>query len=476
MSQLVHLERRQDIALLTVDNPPVNACTPELAAALAAAVTAVEADPTVRAVVVAARGRAFVAGADIRALEAAAWGQPESAIDLHPTLDAIETCRVPVVVAMHAAALGGGLELAMAGHYRIARAGTRLGQPEVNLGVIPGAGGTQRLPRLVGVAKALEMCVTGRPITAEGAFACGLVDAIVPEDADTVGAAVAFARARVDRGEAVVRTSFRRDKLGTVENSAEPIGRARRLAAAERPHEEAPFKVIDAVAAAVALPFADGCRRERELFVGCVGSAQARALMHLFFATRAAVRQPEGGRALPPAAVVERLRAACLAGSRELEAEGVTRTRVHDALARFGMSAGQLIEPGSSATALTGPAGPTDTAVPAISAMPDADPLRALADRVVYTLINEGARMVEAGQVARASDLDVISVNACGFPAWRGGAMLYADEVGLVRVRDTMRELQHRYGERWAPAPLLERLATSGGTFREFDRSRVKDV
>jgi 3-hydroxyacyl-CoA dehydrogenase len=194
--------------------------------------------------------------------------------------------------------------------------------------------------------------------------------------------------------------------------------------------------------------------------------------MHLFFATRAAVRQPEGGRALPPAAVAERLRAACLAESRELEAEGVTRARVHDALARFGMSAGQLIEPGS----LTGPARSTDTPVPAASATPDAGALRALADRVVYTLINDGARMVDAGQVARASDLDVISVNACGFPAWRGGAMLYADEVGLARVRDTLRELQHRYGERWAPAPLLERLATSGGTFREYDRSRVKDV
>jgi 3-hydroxyacyl-CoA dehydrogenase len=477
MPKLVQLEHHQGVALLTLENPPVNALTPEAAAALAAGVAAAQGDPSIRAVVVAARGRAFVAGADIGALEAAAWGDPESAIDLHPTLDAIETCRLPVVMAIHASALGGGLELAMAGHHRVARAGIRLGQPEVDLGLIPGAGGTQRLPRLVGVAKALEMCVSGQPIAAEEALACGLVDAIVPEDRDTVDAAIAFARARIESGAAIVRTSLRRDKLGTVDGSTEPIRRARTRAAADRPHEEAPLKAIDAVTAAVALPFADGCRRERELFVSCVRSAQARALIHLFFATRRAARQAAGRSGLPLDAVAERLKAACVAESRQLEAEGVAPARIRDALERFGISVAQLVEPGPAPTAtVTGLARSAGPAIAANSAAPDEDGLRALAERVVYRLVNEGARMVDAGEVARSSDIDAVSVRACGFPAWRGGAMLHADEVGLARVRDTISGLQRRYGERWAPAPLLERLAASGGTFRDYDRSRAADA
>jgi hypothetical protein len=173
--------------------------------------------------------------------------------------------------------------------------------------------------------------------------------------------------------------------------------------------------------------------------------------------------------------VAERLRAACLAESRQLEAEGVARAQIRDALARFGISAAEFIGPGSTTPDLTGPAS-AGPAIPAASTTGDGGALPALADRLVYTIINDGARMVDGGQVTRPSDLDVISVKACGFPAWRGGAMLYADEVGLARVRDAIKALQHRYGERWAPAPLLDRLATSGGTFREYDPSGGKNA
>ena len=151
-------------------------------------------------------GKTFIAGADITTLEQAAWGDRGGAADLHDMLSRIEDCSKPVVMAIHGTALGGGLELAMAGHYRVAAPDALLGQPEVNLGIIPGAEGTQRLPRLVGVAKALDMCVTGKPIAAREALAAGLIDAVVDGDLArrrrrVCGACVAAGRASARRSE-----------------------------------------------------------------------------------------------------------------------------------------------------------------------------------------------------------------------------------------------------------------------------------
>ena len=137
-------------------------------------------------------GKTFVAGADINSLERAAWGDREAACDMHPLLARIEDCAKPVVMAIHGTALGGGLEIAMAGHFRVAVPDALIGQPEVNLGIIPGAEGTQRLPRLVGVEKALDMCVTGKPLKARDAHAAGLIDRVV--DGDLAEGAVRFAR------------------------------------------------------------------------------------------------------------------------------------------------------------------------------------------------------------------------------------------------------------------------------------------
>ena len=166
MSELVRLSVTNGVAVVTIDNPPVNALSPGVPEGISAAVRKAGQDPSVSAVVIIGAGRTFVAGADIKQLEEHAHGRGSGAPNLHDLLKQIEDCTKPVVMALHGTALGGGLELAMAGHYRVANLDAQAGQPEVNLGIIPGAEGTQRLPRLVGVAAAIDMLVSGKPVKA----------------------------------------------------------------------------------------------------------------------------------------------------------------------------------------------------------------------------------------------------------------------------------------------------------------------
>jgi 3-hydroxyacyl-CoA dehydrogenase len=213
MNPLVSTTNQSGVAVITIDNPPVNALSPGVPEGLASAFTAANADVGAKAIVVIGAGRTFIAGADIKELEYAAWGQPAKLPALHDLLATIENSAKPVVMALHGTTFGGGLEVAMAGHYRVAARDGVMGQPEVNLGIIPGAEGTQRLPRLVGVEKAIEMCVTGKPIPAADALAAGLVDAVV--DGKLLDSAVAFALDVVSRHAPLVKTSDRTDKLGT---------------------------------------------------------------------------------------------------------------------------------------------------------------------------------------------------------------------------------------------------------------------
>ena len=178
MSQPVSLAARDAIAVITIDNPPVNALSPGVPEGLLACVEQFQSDDTLRAAVLICAGRTFIAGADIREFQRITSGERDPDLGLNPILNYIEACPKPIVCAIHGTALGGGLEVAMACHFRIAAAGAKFGQPEVKLGLIPGAGGTQRLPRLVGVAKAAEMCALGEPIEAEDARRHGLVGEI----------------------------------------------------------------------------------------------------------------------------------------------------------------------------------------------------------------------------------------------------------------------------------------------------------
>src|SRR3954454_21613509 len=207
---LVRTTAEDAVSVILVDNPPVNALSAGVPEAILRALDVAIADPGVRAVVIIGAGRTFIAGADIAMLQRAAWGDLSAAADLHALLARVEDCPKPVVMAIHGTALGGGLELAMAGQYRVAVADASLGQPEVNLGIIPGAEGTQRLPRLVGIAKALDMCITGKPLTAAAALNAGLLDAVV--DAPLQAGAVQFARNVA--GGTQRRTRERNERLG----------------------------------------------------------------------------------------------------------------------------------------------------------------------------------------------------------------------------------------------------------------------
>jgi 3-hydroxyacyl-CoA dehydrogenase len=288
---VVTLTTHDGVAVVLIDNPPVNALGPAVVEGLRSALEKCERDPAVRALVVMGAGRTFVAGADIKELEQAAWGGGSGPPDMHGLLERIEDFPKPIVMALHGTPLGGGLELAMAGHYRVAAADTRMGQPEVNLGIIPGAEGTQRLPRLVGVEKAIDMCVSGKPITAPDALGVGLLDRVIDGDLQT--GAAEFARAAAARGGSHPKTRERRDKLGNAASAAPLLEAARELARRTRRNMFAPLAVVDAIEAAATQVFQEGVRREREIFFECLRSEQCKALVHAFFAERAVARVPD---------------------------------------------------------------------------------------------------------------------------------------------------------------------------------------
>jgi 3-hydroxyacyl-CoA dehydrogenase len=286
MSELVTLNSiGGGVALITINNPPVNALSPGVPEGIEAALDRAISDPATRAIVLIGAGRTFIAGADINQLATAA-GPP----DLHSLLQKIEDCPHPIVAALHGTALGGGLEVAMAAHYRVATADAQVGQPEVNLGIIPGAEGTQRLPRLAGIAKAVEMCVTGAPVKVQDALQAGIIDRIV--EGDLLTGAAAFVLERASSGEPHPKTRERNERLGSSAEN-EPIFEAGREQARKiRRNQTAPLKAIEAIKAAAALPFEEGRRWERELFSECVASDQAKAMIHAFLGEREVAKVP----------------------------------------------------------------------------------------------------------------------------------------------------------------------------------------
>ena len=282
MNELVQFSKHRDVAIITINNPPVNALSPGVLESILAAMEAVECDPEIKTAVLTGAGSTFIAGADIKEFGKITAGQKPRGEGLHPLLSRIEDCRKPIVMAIHGNAFGGGLELAMAGHYRIATPDARLGQPEVKLGLIPGAGGTQRLPRLVGVARAVEMCALGDPIGAQKALECGLIDRLV--EGDLLPGAVAFARDVAAKPFA--RTRDRNEKLGTAQENEAIFDAARQTSKKKQRGLSAPLAAIDAVKTATTLPFDDGCKFERKLFMDCLFSDQSKALIHVFFGER----------------------------------------------------------------------------------------------------------------------------------------------------------------------------------------------
>jgi 3-hydroxyacyl-CoA dehydrogenase len=287
MNQLVKVSKENDIAVITIDNPPVNALSPGVPEDLAAAIDDLNRDATVKAAVVIGAGRTFVAGADIKEFgKMVATGRRGS---LLPLLRKIEDSTKPVVMAIHGQAFGGGLELAMAGHYRVASPTAQVGQPEVNLGIIPGAAGTQRLPRLVGVAKAVEMCTAGKPVSVREAASFGLIDRVI--DGDLLTGAVSFAREIAD--QPAPKTRERSQKLGTAEENAPIFAAARDAVRKKQRGMKAPLAAIDAIEAGMRTSFDEGCEAEAKFFTECLFSDQSKALIHVFFGEREVAKIPD---------------------------------------------------------------------------------------------------------------------------------------------------------------------------------------
>ena len=309
MNKLVNLSTQTGVAVITINNPPVNALSPGVPEGLVEALDAAEKDPAARAIVIIGGGRTFIAGADIKELELAAAGRGSGPPEFHAILARIEDSTKPVVMAIHGTALGGGNEVAMAGHYRVAVPDAQIGQPEVNLGIIPGAEGTQRLPRLVGVAAAVDLCVSGKPIRAAEALKLGLIDRVI--EGDLLTGAAAFALEIADKGGALRKTRELSDKLGSEFVDASIFAAARDQARKTRRNMIAPLKAVDAIEAAATLPFDEGCKRERELFAECIASDQARALIHAFFAERAVAKIPD----IPKDTAVYNIRQAAIIGA-----------------------------------------------------------------------------------------------------------------------------------------------------------------
>ncbi|HLF30875.1 MAG TPA: 3-hydroxyacyl-CoA dehydrogenase NAD-binding domain-containing protein, partial [Xanthomonadales bacterium] len=280
MPNPVTLRRDGEIAVITVDNPPVNSLSAAVRSGMWQAIEQAEREAC-KAIVLHCAGRTWFAGADIRE-----FGQPPADPWLPKLLDRLEACAVPVVAAIHGTALGGGLETALASHYRIARADAKLGLPEVSLGILPGAGGTQRLPRLIGIEAALGIIVSGKPIGARQAVQAGLVDRLA--DGDLLTDALAWTRELLAAGSGPRRTSALSLSVETL-----PAGffdQYRKTVASKQRGLPAPLAIVDCVEAATRMDFAAGSQFEREKFQQLLSSPESAALRHVFFAERQAAR------------------------------------------------------------------------------------------------------------------------------------------------------------------------------------------
>lgn len=347
-----------NILVLTLNNPPVNALGVEIRGGLLAAIDSASDNPAVDALLLVGAGRHFCGGADIRE-----FGKTPQAPALPEVVKRIEDSSKPVLAAIQGVALGGGLEVALAAHYRLATGSARLGLPEVLLGLLPGAGGTQRLPRLIGAKAALELMLSGRHLSAKEALDLGLVDRLGDSD-DALAEGLAYLRQLLAQGATVRRT---RDAQALSEPAAqrEAIDAARQQATQKSRGLLSPLHIIQAVEAALDQSFEDGLREERRLFLECLDSPQRAGLVHAFFAEREVLKAPE------------------------------TRAAVPRAIARVGVVGGGTMGAGIAVTAL-------DAGLEVIMIERDQDALnrgRGNVEKVYDTLIDKG-RLIQADKAA----------------------------------------------------------------------------
>jgi 3-hydroxyacyl-CoA dehydrogenase len=412
MGEFVTLTRRGDVAVVTIHNPPVNALSSGVPEAVRDAVLQAADDSDVGAVVVMGAGSTFPAGVDIREFAGATLP-----FDLAGIVREIEDSTKPVVMALHGSALGGGLELAMGGHYRVIAPSGVVGQPEVKLGLIPGGAGTQRLPRLAGVERALDMCVRGEPLGAHEALECGIVDRIV--EGDLLDGAIAFAR----------------------EVAGRPLRKTRELPVRVSPAVRAAVTAVMAVGDAT---FDEGCRLESEIFAECLRSNESKALIYVFFGERTVAKIPF----LPKDTPVQEIRRAAVKGSGELAelanacaGAGIAIVDEADApdiiLAARPASGSSGITVGARLTGrlLEIQPGPATSDATLASAMALGKRLKKIAvhgfiaERMkkagpdLRAMADEGHRLLAEGVALRAVDIDIACIHGFGFPRRLGGPM-----------------------------------------------------
>ncbi|WP_203143230.1 3-hydroxyacyl-CoA dehydrogenase NAD-binding domain-containing protein [Marinobacter mangrovi] len=285
MSEVVTYQREGAVGVITVNYPPVNALGHAVRSGLLAALEQGQQDAEAKALLLVCEGRTFIAGADIRE-----FGKPMQEPGLPSVVETFERSDKPIIAAIHGTALGGGLEMALGCHYRVALDSAKVGLPEVKLGLLPGAGGTQRLPRLAGAQVSLDMITSGNFVSADEALQNGIVDA-VESGSDVKAVGLAFARKVIDEGKPVRRVRDLNDKVDA-EKGSDIFDQYRAGLQKKARGLFSPFKCVDAVEAAFQLPFADGMKRERELFMECMESPQRAGLVHAFFAEREVSKVP----------------------------------------------------------------------------------------------------------------------------------------------------------------------------------------
>ena len=289
MSNLVQFSNDHGVAILTINNPTVNALNAEERDAIRAAVEQADDDPNVQAIVIIGGGRVFIAGGDIHDFVKITSGLAQRVPALLRLIEWIEDRSKPVVAAINGLALGGGLELAMGAHYRVAAPGAQIGQPEVKLGLIPGGGGTQRLPRLAGIQKTVQMCTEGNSIGLEEAIQLGIIDQLI--EGDLLAGAVAFAREVI--GKPTLKTRERNHKLGAPGQNDSIFAAAREDVRRKQRAPKAALAAIDAIEAATKLSFAEACELEQQRFKECLFSDESKSLIHAFLAERELGKIPD---------------------------------------------------------------------------------------------------------------------------------------------------------------------------------------
>ena len=292
----LRLEDGGRVALIAMDNPPVNALAHRLREGIMQALGRARDDAAVQAVVLTGTERAFSAGADITE-----FGKPPQSPMLGEVIAALEAMPKPVIAALGGLAFGGGFELALGCHYRVAAPGARVGLPEIKLGLLPGAGGTQRTPRLAGPERALRIIVSGDPVPAAQAFADGLVDAVL--EGDFLPAAIAYAKQAIAENRPLPRVRDLEDKLAEARRNPEIIAKTAEPLLKRARGQRAPQACVEAVRAAVEQPFDKGLETERRLFMELVGGEQSKAQRHVFFAEREAQKVPDMTAGVKPRAV-----------------------------------------------------------------------------------------------------------------------------------------------------------------------------